>query len=234
MKKRTKIAMGAGAALAVVGAGGAMAAGQLSPSTESKAVVEDAAEQLGVEPAELSDALKQALANRLDEAVKAGSLTEAQAEAMKQRLESNDFPLFGGPALGHRGGPGHHLGHGMGLDAAASFLGVTETELRTELQSGKTLAEVAKAEGKTVDGLVDALVTAATKRLDAAVADGRLTKAQRDEIVASLEERTTAMVNGERPAFREHRGPGFGMGPGRGFGGGQGFRGGPSELPPAA
>lgn len=235
MKKRTKIAMGAGAALAVVGAGGAMAAGQLSPSTESKAVVEDAAEQLGVAPAELSDALKQALANRLDEAVQAGTLTEAQAEAMKQRLESNDFPLFGGPALGQRGGPGHHMGHhGMGLDAAASFLGVTEAELRSELQSGKTLAEVAKAEGKTVDGLVDALVTAATKRLDQAVADGRLTKAQRDEIVASLEERTTAMVNGERPAFREQRGPGSGMGPGRGFGGGQGFRGGPSALPPAA
>jgi hypothetical protein len=236
MKKRTKIAMGAGAALAVVGAGGAMAAGQLSPSTESKAVVEDAAEQLGVAPAELSDALKQALANRLDEAVKAGTLTEAQAEAMKQRLESNDFPLFGGPALGHRGGPGHHMGRAMGLDAAASFLGVTEAELRTELQSGKTLAEVAKAEGKTVDGLVDALVTAATKRLDEAVADGRLTKAQRDEIVASLEERTTARVNGERPEFREQRGPGFGMGQGRGFGGGggQGFRGGPSALPPAA
>jgi len=228
MKKRTKIALGAGAALAVAGAGGAMAAGQLSPSSESEAVVDDAAEQLGVEPAELSDALKQALANRLDEAVKAGSLTEAQAEAMKQRLESNDFPLFGGPALGDRGGPGHHLGNGPGLDAAASFLGVTEGKLRTELQSGKTLAEVAKAEGKTVVGLVDALVTAATKRLDQAVADGRLTKAQRDEIVASLEERTTAMVNGERPAFREQRGPGFGMGRGRGFGGG------PSSLPPAA
>ncbi|MHB1244409.1 MAG: hypothetical protein ACYC1P_13570 [Gaiellaceae bacterium] len=224
MKKRTKVAMGAGAALAVVGAGGAMAAGRLSPSTESKAVVEDAAEQLGVEPAELSDALKRALANRLDEAVQAGSLTEAQAEAMKQRLESNDFPLFGGPALGRRGGPGDHMGNGMALDAAASFLGVTEAELRSELQSGKTLAEVAKAEGKTVDGLVDALVTAATKRLDEAVADGRLTKAERDEIVASLEERTTAMANGERPAFREQHG----------FGGGQGFRGGPSELPPAA
>ena len=229
MKKRTKIALGAGTALAVVGAGGALAAGQLSPSTESKAIVADAAEQLGVEPAELSDALRQALANRLDEAVEAGTLTEAQAERMKQRIEANDFPLFAGPMLGHRGGPGGHgPGHGAKLDTAASFLGVTEAELRESLQGGKTLAEIATDEGKTVDGLVDALVAAATERLDEAVADGRLTKAQRDELVASLEERTSAMVNGERPAFRGKHGFGMGGGPGAGF------RAGPSELPPAA
>ena len=39
-----------------------------SPSEESKAVIDDAASQLGVEPSELSDALKQALKNRVDEA----------------------------------------------------------------------------------------------------------------------------------------------------------------------
>jgi len=227
MRKRTKIAAGAGAALAVVGVGGALAAGQLAPSTESKAIVEDAAAQLGIEPARLSDALEQALENRLDEAVEAGTLTEAQAERMKQRLEADDVPLFAGPMLGHRGGPGHHgFGHGAKLDAAASFLGVTEAELRQALQEGKTLAEIAKDEGKTADGLVDALVAAATERLDEAVADGRLTKARRDEIVASLEERTTAMVDGERPAFRGKRG--FGFGPG------SSFRGTPPELPPAA
>ena len=44
MKKRTKLAASAGAALAVVGAGGALAADRLTPSDESKAVVDDAAE----------------------------------------------------------------------------------------------------------------------------------------------------------------------------------------------
>ena len=51
MKNRTKLAAGAGAALAVVGAGGAVAADKLTPKEESKAVVEDAAKQLGVDPA---------------------------------------------------------------------------------------------------------------------------------------------------------------------------------------
>ena len=78
MKKRTKLAAGAGAALAVVGAGGAVAANRLSPREESRAVVEDAAKQLGVDPAKLSDALRKALENRIDEAVEAGRLTEEQ------------------------------------------------------------------------------------------------------------------------------------------------------------
>ena len=103
MKKRTKLAAGAGAALAVVGAGGAVAADRMTPKEESKAVVADAAKQLGVDPAKLTDALQKALANRIDEAVKAGWLTEAQAKVMKQRIENDDFPLFGGPGFGPRG-----------------------------------------------------------------------------------------------------------------------------------
>ena len=103
MKKRTKLAVGAGAALAVVGAGGAVAADKLSPAEESKAVVEDAAKQLGVDPAKLNDALKQALENRIDEAVEAGRLSEAQGKAMKERIEADDFPLFPGPASASAG-----------------------------------------------------------------------------------------------------------------------------------
>src|SRR5918992_2339900 len=101
MKNRTKLAAGAGAALAVAGAGGAIAATQLSPKEESQAVVDDAAKQLGVDPAKLSDALKQALENRIDRAVEDGTLTKEQADAMKARIEADDFPLFAGPLLGH-------------------------------------------------------------------------------------------------------------------------------------
>lgn len=37
-------------------------------------------------------------------------------------------------------------------------MGLTKAELREQLAVGKTLAEIAKAEGKSVDGLVQALV----------------------------------------------------------------------------
>ena len=215
MKNRSKIAAGAGAALAVVGAGAAVAADRLTPKAESQAIVNDAAKQLGVDPAKLSDALEQALKNRIDAAVKDGRLTKEQGDAMKRRITSAAFPLFIGPGF-ERGGPplrgfGHHWGRH--LEAAASFLGLSESELRAALRSGKSLAQIAKEQGKSVDKLVDALVTSATKRLDESVADGRLTNADRDKIVAGLKEQTTAIVNRTaRPdgfRFRGHRGHGF-------------------------
>ncbi len=207
MKKRTKLAAGAGAALAVVGASGAVAADRLTPKEESKAVVEDAAKQLGVDPAKLTDALQKALENRIDEAVKAGWLTEAQGNEMKQRIENDDFPLFGGPGFA---GPRGFAHRGFrDVDAAAAYLGVDEDALRERLRDGDTLAEVAKEKGKTVDGLVSAIVAGTTKRLDEAVAAGRITKAQRDEIVAGLKKRTVEIVNGDFPALRGRGGPGF-------------------------
>jgi hypothetical protein len=207
--KRRIITVGA-AALAVAGGGAALAANGLgTPEEESKAVVEDTAEQLGVDADELSDALKKALENRVDAAVAAGSLTKEQGEALKARIESQDYPLLGGGGFrfGHHGGPG---GHGFGhLDAAATYLGLTEAELRTQLSDGKTLADVAKAKGKTVDGLVSALVADEKKELDEAVSSGRLTQAQADEILENAEERFTDMVNGAMPehGLRRFGGP---------------------------
>ena len=112
MKKRTKLAIGVGAAIAVVGAGGALAAAKLSPQEESKAVVEDAARRLGVEPAELTGALKEALKNRIDEAVETGRLGEERGAMLKQRVDEDSFPLFSGPGFGPRG-HGHQF-HGFG------------------------------------------------------------------------------------------------------------------------
>ena len=172
---------------------------------ESQAVVNDAAEQLGVEPSELTAALREALANRVDAAVEDGRLTEEQGAELKERIESGEVPLvgLGGPRLEHRMGP-HHV---RDLDAAASYLGISEANLMTALEDGKTLAEVAQERGKSVDGLVDALVEAANADLAAAVDAGRLTDAQRDSIASGLKERITSLVNGERPSFDRAFGP---------------------------
>jgi hypothetical protein len=215
--RRTQIVAGAVAALAVAGGGAAVAATQLSPKEESQAVVNDAAKQLGIEPSRLTAALKQALKNRVDAAVKDGRLTEAQGNELKARIEAGDLPLFLGGPMHHGGGP--HFGFHRGLDAAASYLGLTEDQLRTQLESGKTLAQVAQAQGKTVDGLVAAMVADAKKHLDEAVAAGRLTAEQRTQLLADIEEHTRALVNGTRPSGPF--GPRFrhdGDGPGAWFG----------------
>src|ERR671933_518355 len=107
---KRKVAAGAVAALAVAGAGGALAATQLgSPNEDSQAVINDAANQLGVSPTKLSDALKKALENRVDAQVAAGQLTKAQGDALKQRIEAGGGPLVRFPHGDHgpfRHGPG--------------------------------------------------------------------------------------------------------------------------------
>ena len=114
MKKRSKIAAGAGAALAVAGAGAALAADRMTPKAESQAIVNDAAKQLGVDPAKLSDALEQALKNRIDAAVKDGRLTKEQGDAMKRRITSAAFPLFIGPGFERDGAPASRLRRPLG------------------------------------------------------------------------------------------------------------------------
>ncbi len=209
MLSKHKVVAVVAALVVVVGAGAAVGAtGALSPKQESEAVVNDAAEELGVEPSELTAALKKALKNRVDAAVAAGRLTEAQGQAMKERIDAGEVPLVGfGPGPGH----GHHH-HGLfgGLDAAADYLGMTETQLRTALDGGKTLAQVAKSKGKSVDGLVKALVADAKARLAEAVKDGRLTQAQSKAIQSGLEARIAEQVRSTRPARPMHGpGPGF-------------------------
>ena len=191
----------------VAGGGAAIAAtGVLSPEQEREAFLEDAAKELGVKPSELSAALKSALKKRVDAAVASGRITKAEADRIKARIDAGDVPLFLGPGLGRgRDGFRHHdhgFGHRRGahLQAAASYLGLSVAQLRDRLEGGKTLAQVAKDQGKSVEGLVQAMLAGKTKALDDAVKAGRLTKAERDDVVAGLKQRITDLVNGRFPS----------------------------------
>ena len=211
MAMRRKVFAGAAALLAVGGAGAGVAAAKLttsSPGQESKAIVDDAAKKLGVEPSKLSAALKQAFEDRIDAAVAAGRLTKAQGDELKQRIESDEFPLFGPPAFEHGfGGP--HLFF-RGLDAAAAYLGLSEAQLHSRLESGKTLAQIAKAQGRSVVGLKDALRQDAKQKLDEEVEEGHLTKAQEQQVLKDLDDRIDDLVNGQvRERFRDRHGFGF-------------------------
>jgi hypothetical protein len=215
MDVKRKVIAGAAAALAVGGAGAGIAATKLrdSPSAESKAIVEDAAKQLGVQPQALSDAIKKALSDRVDKAVEAGRLTKEQGAELKKRIAADEFPLFGPPAFGPHFGAPHPFFHG--LDAAATYLGLTDAQLRSRLNGGKTLAEIAKAENKSVDGLKTAMQKDAKEKLDAEVKAGRLSKDDETQVLKDLDSRIDELVNAQlRMQFRDHRGFGFG---GRGF-----------------
>jgi hypothetical protein len=154
------------------------------------------------------DRIKEALSGLVTDK----TLTQAQADKVASTLSEAGVGRGGG-----RGGPG---GHGADLSAAATALGISEADLRTALESGKTLAQVAKDKNVSVDTLVAALVKAETARIEQDVTDGRLTQAQADERLADLTKRVTDRVNSTRPA---------GPGPGRG-----GDKGGDRPTPSAS
>ena len=206
--------LGAGLLL-LIGGGAAVAAS----SAGSDEFLADVAKRLGVSQTKLEQAIVDSRKAQVDAAVADGRITKAEADRIKERLAAGDVgPGFGGFEPGGHG-PGHHgLG---GLEAAATYLDLTEAELREALVDGKSLADVAKAEGKTVAGLKAALVAAHRARLDEAVADGRLTKARADALKEQIADHVDEQF--ERTGFGRS-----------GFGGHRFAPSGPPGLAPAS
>ena len=88
------------------------------------------------------------------------------------------------------------------LEPAAAYLGVGEIALRSHLENGMTLADVARARGRPVSGLVDVLVAPARALVGDAVAEGRMTPAAANAALARAEERMEALVNRRANFFK--------------------------------
>jgi hypothetical protein len=179
-----------------------LTAAQLRTQLESGKSLADVAKAQGKTVSGLEDAIVADAKTHLDAAVDAGDLTAAQEATMLADLKAHvdDIVNRVGPGPVGPGGPGHH--GPFDLTAVTDYLGLTPAQLRTQLDSGKSLADVAKAQGKTVSGLEDAIVAAATKQLDADVAAGRLTAAQEAALLAELESHVDEMVNRTGPPPR--------------------------------
>jgi hypothetical protein len=212
---KRSLAVGAVVLAVCVGAGAAIAATRdvFDPKEEQDAFKAAVAEKLGVTTAELEDAYKEAALEGLDAAVAAGRITESEAASIRERIEAGDF--LGPPGFSFGFGPGFGLdvrhpggvGADVRLDSAADYLGLTEAELQQRLRDGQSLAEIAKAEGKSVDGLKQALLAPAKEKLANAVEKGYITSAQRDEMLQKLEAGIDDLVNRTGPP---ELGPGFG------------------------
>lgn len=113
-----------------------------------------------------------------------------------------------GPGTGICGGYGMQAGQPV-MTAAANYLGLSLTQLRTQLHAGKSLADIATAQGKPVSGLKDAILAAVTSRVNA---DTALTAQQKAAMISQFKSHLDAMINTD-----------MGMGMGRGPGSGPGW-----------
>ena len=186
---RTRLRIIGAAAIAAVVAGGGAAfattrAAADSPSTAREAFLADVAGRLGVSVDDLKKAFKDA----------------AAARGWKRGP-------FMGPGFGPH--PGHRHAVRQAFEAAGSYLGLSREELMSRLRSGQSLAQIAEAEGKSVDGLQQAIHDAIVKQLDAGVTAGRLTQEQKQKLVDRLDAVIDDLVQRSRPPRPERGGASF-------------------------
>lgn len=182
------------AALAAVAA---LAVGTGSAAAADKPSLGDAvAARLGITGDQLRAAFKAELAARIDAAVAAGRLTPDQGAKLKERIAKANGLGLGirrGFAERHKALLGR-IAKAKAMGPAATYLGMTRADLVAALKSGKSLAQIAQSKGKSVDGLVAAIVAPAKARAARAVANGKLTQQRSDELIAKLTERVQALV----------------------------------------
>lgn len=137
-------------------------------------------------------------------ALVSGGVVAAQAatgEGPVPQPKSTTSTNNGRDQFGHMADMG--FGQNSPMTAVARYLGLSQTELHGRMQSGKSLADVAKMQGKPVSGLENAMVAALTTTLDS---NGTLTPDQKSAAVKQIKDRIDTMVNAK------------GMGAGMGFG----------------
>ena len=162
-------------------AGAASKASQKVSVTKSSTKVPG---QAGVGP-------EQALATILKDLVSKGTLTQAQADALTAAVTAAKAAHDANRPVGGKGGP-------LGADRAAmealvsTTIGVDSATVKSRLQAGESLAQIA---GAKKDALIAALVADHTKRIDAAVTAGKLTAAQATQMKTNLVAHVTEEVN---------------------------------------
>lgn len=187
IRSTTVLAVVIAAVALLAGAGAALAddgAGKRTPFRDAVAA------KLGVTPAQLQAAITAAAIERIDAAVAAGKLTAERAAKLKEaiadgKLRKLRLGFHKRAKLVMRAAP---------FRVAAEYLGLPLDALKAELKQGMSLAEVATARGKSVSGLVDAMVQRLSDRLDKAVANGRISPERKQELLAKATERAEKLV----------------------------------------
>ena len=179
-----------------------------------------------------------------------GTLTQEQADKVLAALQSagigqGGFPggMPGGDGDGDGGRGRGGVGMFGGLDSVATLLGISTSDIQTALANGQTLAQIAEANGKTAQDVIDVLVQAVKDHFTPEVASGEHTQEEADAMIAAATQQITDFVNNGGPLGGRGIGRGDGDGDHGGFpgddqggddqGSGQGgsIDGGPSDAP---
>ena len=136
-----------------------------------------------------------------DVAVAHGKTRDGLIQALVAASQTSITTLVDQKGIGAQRGPGDRSVIGDQLPVAATYLGTTTDDLRTKMQAGQTLAQIAAAtSGKSRDGLVAALTTDAKAKIAAAQSAGTITADQATQLTNGLATRIANFVDSNRPA----------------------------------
>lgn len=184
------------AAVAVLGLGAVAVGGAATSAQEHDGplgtFLARVADKLGVSEDELNAAIEEAGVETIDEALADGRITDDQADRLRERVEDGGFPFPPRP-FGER----HMKGPNFVVDAAVEVLDMSREDLLGQLKDGNSLADVAEAEGMSVEAFEAALLAEVKAQLDGLVSDGELTQDQADRIFQNIEENIDRIVNSE-------------------------------------
>jgi hypothetical protein len=142
--------------------------------------------------AQVNAAIQKAIGETLADEVKNGDLKQAQADALKAKLTGQPTcALAGVGRTAGRGGPAKiFISKQQLIAASASVLGISETQLTTDLANGKTLSELAaahKPQPITEAQFRTSLIAKLTPLLTTAVNNKQMTADQKAAILKNLQ-----------------------------------------------
>ena len=149
---------------------------------------------------------KRVLAGLAATGIVAGALAGGGVAVASTSPPPSPTPTATAPASGQCSGYRHmhHKWHGHGAiaKAIAGYLGLSEAQLRSQLESGKSLADVARAQGKSVSGLESTILAAVTSQVNALTG---LSAAQKAEVISEVKDHLGDIVNATcRSGMGEH------------------------------
>jgi hypothetical protein len=190
---------------------------ELKTELEAGKSIADVAKAKNVDLATVKAALIAEAKAHIDAEVAAGKHTAAEGVAkLAEKSARIDTMLTtaGLPARGPHGGGGHGGKGGPGKFMTATLattLKLTQEELKTQLHSGKSLADVAKTQSVDIADVKTVLTSDFTAHLAEEVTSGKHTQAEADAKLAQFKTNLDTMVNRVGPAGGMH---GEGRGPG--------------------
>jgi hypothetical protein len=171
---------------------GTASIGQKADATAvCNAFIAHLATDLGKSQSQVNAAIQKAIGETLADEVNKGDLTQSQADALKKKLASQPPCALSG--VGRIGAPGDKatIGayQGQLVTAAAAALGISETQLKTDLAAGKTLSQIAAAKNPPVTEAQfrTNLIAQLKPLLDTAVKNSKLTTTQEQAILQRLQ-----------------------------------------------